>query len=134
MGTWDTKTFDNDDAMDWLSELTQTADLSLCEQCLEANDIQGDYIEAPECVRILCSAEVLAALSGRPGSEIPKEMSEWVAAHRQLDPSPLIQKALQRVNRVLAKHSELHELWLENETLYPAWRAGVLDLRSRLGG
>ena len=134
MGTWDTKTFDNDDAMDWLSELAQTADLSLCEQCLEGDESQGDYLEAPECVRILCSAEVLAALSGRPAGEIPKNVFEWVAAQRHLDPSPLMQKALQNVNRVLGKSSELHQLWLENETDYPAWRAGVLDLRSRLGG
>jgi len=62
VGAWDTKTFDNDDAMDWLDELAQTSDLSLCEQCLNAEEIQAYYLEAPECVRILCSAEVLAAL------------------------------------------------------------------------
>jgi len=134
MGTWDTKIFSNDDAMDWLSELEQAGDLSLCEQCLEAVEIQGYYLEAPECVRILCSAEVLAALIGRPSREIPKELFEWVAAHGHLDPSPFIPKAVTKVTRVLAEHSELNEIWQENETNYPDWKARVLDLRFRLSG
>jgi hypothetical protein len=57
-----------------------------------------------------------------------------VKAHRQLDTAPLIPLAIRKVDRVLAENSELNELWLENEVDYPAWKAGVLDLRSRLGG
>jgi hypothetical protein len=77
MGTWDTKTFDNDDAMDWLAELRETSNLSLFERCLSPEEVQG-YLEAPECVRILCTAEVLAASRGQSNLEIPKEASEWL--------------------------------------------------------
>jgi hypothetical protein len=40
--------------------------------------------------------------------------------------------AVAKIDRVLAAHSELDELWKENEADYPTWRAGVDDLRSRL--
>jgi len=33
---------------------------------------------------------------------------------------------------VIAKHSELDEVWRENEDEYPDWRAGVDDLKARL--
>jgi hypothetical protein len=32
--------------------------------------------------------------------------------------------AVARIDRVLAAHSELHELWQENEADYPSWRQG----------
>ena len=38
------------------------------------------------------------------------------------------------IDRVLASQSELNELWEENDEEYPEWKAGVLELRKRLGG
>jgi len=105
VGTWDTKTF----------------------------ELRGYYLQAPDCVAILCAAEVLAALRGRPCPDLPDEVREWVGVHRRLDVTPLLAMAIAKVDRVLAAHSELDELWKENEADYPTWRAGVDDLRSRLG-
>jgi Domain of unknown function (DUF4259) len=134
MGTWDTKTFDNDDAMDWVAELTGVDDLSICERSLNPEELRGYYLQAPDCVGVLCAGEVLAALRGRPSPDLPQEVQQWIAAHRRLDPSRLLPVALAKIDRVVAGHSELDELWKENEAHYPTWRAGVADLRSRLGG
>lgn len=134
MGTWDTGTFDNDDAMDWAADLADGDDLEVCERSLSPEEVQGYYLEAPDGVSILCAGEVLAALSGRPSPRLPEEVQQWVAAHRQLDPASLVPLAIAKIDRVLAEHSELNELWKENDADYPAWRAGVDDLRLRLGG
>ena len=134
MGTWDTGTFDNDDAMDWAAELADGEDLGVCERSLNPQELQGYYLQAPDCVSILCAGEVLAALRGRPSPRLPEEVQQWVGGHSQLNPTPLVPLALAKIDRVLAEHSELDELWKENETDYPAWRAAVQDLRSRLGG
>ena len=133
MGTWDTKTFDNDDAMDWAAELAEVDDLSGCARALDPEELRG-YLQAPDGVGILCAAEVLAALRGRPSPDLPEEVQQWVGAHRRLDVTALLPVAVAKVNRVLAAHSELDELWKENEVDYPSWRAGVDDLRSRLAG
>jgi hypothetical protein len=135
VGTWDTKTFDNDDAMDWAAELGEADDLSVCERSLNPEELRGYYLQASDCVGILCAAEVLAALRGRPSPDLPEEVQQWVGAHRRrLDVTRLLPIAITKIDRVLAVHSELDELWKENETDYPSWRAGVDDLRSRLAG
>ena len=133
MGTWDTKTFDNDDAMDWPAELAEADDLSICERALNPEELRGYYLQVSDGVVILCAGEVLAALRGRPSPDLPEEVQQWVTSHRRLDATPLLPVAIAKIDRVLAQHSELDELWKENESDYPSWRSGVDDLRSRLG-
>jgi Domain of unknown function (DUF4259) len=132
VGTWDTKTFDNDAAMDWAGELAISNDLSICERSLDPEELRGYYLQAPDCVGILCAAEVLAALSGQPSPDLPEEVQRWVETHGRLDPKPLLPAAIAKLERVIAKHSELDEVWRENQDDYPDWRAGVDDLKARL--
>lgn len=77
---------------------------------------------------------LLPALTGKPAASLPDELRTWTAANATLDPSRQLQAAVQKVDRVVAEHSELDELWKENEAEYPQWRASVLDLRARLAG
>lgn len=95
MDTWETGSFDNDDARDWLGELSDSSDLGLIAQALDPHEVQGYYLEAPDCVRILCAGEILAALRGQPASSLPDEAREWLEAHAGLDPSPHLQRAIQ---------------------------------------
>ena len=118
--------------MDWAAELAEVDDLSLCERSLNPEELRGYYLQAGDCVRILCAAEVLAALGGRPSPELPEEVQQWVAAHRPLDPNPLLSVALPRADRVLAERSELDELWRkDNQADYPTW--GLVSKISGLG-
>jgi uncharacterized protein DUF4259 len=132
MGTWDIGTFENDDACDWADELVDTSDLAMVEAALDPEEIDGYYLEAPDCVRILCAGEILAALEGRASATLPENVRNWVNQNRALDPGPLREKAVQKIDRVLADHSELYELWSENEKLFATWRTGVSELRTRL--
>ena len=134
MGAWGAGSFENDDASDWSTELVEGTDLSAIRAALGAKEIEGYYLEVPEGSRIIAASEVLAALLGRPSTSLPAEVSKWVAGHRALDASGLVTRALQMIDRVLAEHSELEELWRENADEYSAWRAGVIDLRDRVAG
>src|SRR5262245_36719927 len=99
MGAWETGSFDNDDALDWLVELSESSDLALIAQALHPEEFEG-YLEAAECAKILCAGEVLAALHGKPAKDLPDELVEWKAANAKLDPTPYLAEAIRKVNRV----------------------------------
>ena len=134
MGAWGTGSFENDDAVHWITDLGESTDTALLEEALEPKEVEGYYLEAPEDSRILCAAEILAALLDRPSSALSEDAAAWVATHRALDPQFLIPKALGKIERVLAEHSELKELWAENEIDYSRWEKVVFDLKARLSG
>ena len=129
MGAWGIKTFENDDASDWIYDLEETSDLSLFEATFEA--AREDYLEAPEGCTILAAAEVLLALQGRPRDGFPEEAANWVAKNKALDGLAVRQAAARAVQRVLAEDSELQELWEETDD-YQAWKNDVLEIISLL--
>jgi hypothetical protein len=133
MSAWGTGTFDNDDAADWLDEFTAADDETLLQAALEAPEIEEGYLEAPEAARILCACEIIAAIRGKPASELPEEALTWVKQHAWLDVSALVPAAISRIDRILAENSELDQLWRENQDEYPTWRGSVLALKARLG-
>ena len=133
MSAWNTGTFDNDDAADWLAELQATEDEAVLQAALEAADAGEGYLEAPEGARILCACELVAALVGQAASDLPEIALEWVEHHSALDVSTLLPIARNGIDRVLAVDSELEELWRENADEYSAWRQSVLTLKDRLG-
>lgn len=132
MSAWNTGTFDNDDAADWLAELQATDDETVLQAALEAADAGEGYLEAPEGARILCACELVAALIGQAASDLPEMAREWVELHPALDVSTLLPIARNGIDRVLAVDSELEELWRENADEYSAWRQSVLNLKDRL--
>ena len=58
--------------------------------------------------------------------------SEWIETLNEFDLTPLKQKAIQAIDSVLSHHSELNELWAENEELYTSWRNDKLGIQKRL--
>ena len=91
--------------------------------------IETDYGTA-----IIAAAEAIAALRGNPGARLPRQLVEWVAAHRAIDAASHVAKALALLDAVLSDASELRELWQENEESYPAWTQGIHDLKRRVNG
>lgn len=133
MGAWNTGTFDNDDAADWLIELRSADDGAILIVTLEAADIGKNYLEAPEGARIICACELVAALTGQAAIDLPEIAREWVRQHHhELDVTPLLPIAKSGIDRVLAEYSELEELWRENADEYAKWRKNVLALKTRL--
>ena len=127
MGAWGYKSFENDDALDWVYELEGSDNLASIEAALD--EAGAEYIEAPEACNILAAAELVVALLGKPRLELPADVSEWLSNNKSLDASYLKVKTVNAVQAVLSEQSELNELWQDSEE-YQAWRDDVEALRA----
>lgn len=132
-GAWDTGPFDNDDALDWVWELSESNDLSVIESTLRNAADESAYLEAPTASMAIAAAEVVAALRGNPRSELPVDVAEWVQAHPIAVDDDLLQvarKALERINNL--ESSELAQLWAESGEPMDIWLADLDALLQRL--
>lgn len=131
MGAWGHNSFENDDALDWVSVLEESPDTSAIIDALNGvTDDAEDYIDAPECSMAIAAAEVVAALNGNGALSLPEEVNGWLKGKPNPDAS-LRAKARQAMDVVLT-NSELKELWEENVEDYPKWIAVLEDVKSRL--
>ena len=133
-GGWETGSFDNDDALDWIYELSESDNLSVVESALQnAVDASG-YLQAPTGSAAIAAAEVVAALRGKPRSELPTEVTDWVRTHRFAVGSDLVETARSAISAVKnPESSELAQLWSESKELADAWEADLGDLLKLLG-
>jgi hypothetical protein len=130
MGAWGPGNFENDEALDWVGDLTSSKDgWSLIRSTLSAV-AKADYAEAQESSNALAAAECVAIGRGKPpGTAVPAEMSSWCAQHRAGCSEELRVLALRTVQRVRV-NSELKELWGVSEET--DWDDVVGDLERRL--
>ena len=132
-GAWDTGPFANDDALDWVWELSESNDLSVIETTLEAAANSSGYLEAPTASMAIAAAEVVAALRGNPRPELPDEVTEWVRAHSISVSDDLLMIARKAVENTKKKDSsELAQLWMDSEELMNSWLKDLDDLLKRL--
>jgi hypothetical protein len=129
MGTWGHGIFENDDALDWVIELESAGQAAIDGALTAVTEEAEDYMDACDCTRALAAAEVVAALRGRPATDLPDAVQVW-ASGRPAPGDQLVAKAMDAINRILAG-SELKDLW-EGSDGYRVWQANVADLQSRL--
>jgi hypothetical protein len=130
MGAWAVGNFDNDDALDWTSDLSESKGSGAIRSALKEASSEG-YLEAPVACAALAAAEVVAALLGNPSPSLPDEVREWIKHNRIEVDHDLLSLARAAVIRVKEK-SELHELWQDSKD-YTQWQALEDDLLERLG-
>jgi hypothetical protein len=132
-GAWDTGPFANDDALDWVWELSESNDLSVVETTVRSAANSSGYLEAPTASMAIAAAEVVAALRGNPRSDLPDEVSEWVHAHSVSVEEDLLKVARKAIENTKNKDSsELAQLWMDSEELMDAWLKDLDDLLERL--
>ncbi len=129
MGAWGVGTFDNDDALDWVIELQNSNNLSPIIMAFSVID-KSSYLEAPDCSRALAAAEVVAALKGNPGNELPDEIVAWLSSNKLSMDSELAVNAKGSAIKI-KQSSELKELWEESENL-AEWENAINNLILRL--
>jgi hypothetical protein len=135
MGTWDTGSFDNDAASDYVAEIIDGSDLTTleatCDRILSAGD---NDVEAPDAQEALAAAEIIARLAGHSGraTEFDEDIDEWIKRSKLSSPDiGLVEKGRRCVTRILREPSELLELWKESEE-FDSWKSLVIDLGNRL--
>lgn len=127
MGAWGARSFENDDALDWVWELEESADDSVVRAAFAAVREDGQ-VEAPEAACACAAAEVVAVAAGAPAEWLPDEVTAWVAAH---GPAVAGMRAeAQTAVRQVAARSELQALWAEAGD--SEWDKAVADLLGRL--
>jgi hypothetical protein len=134
MGAWAHDAFGNDTACDWVFDLKETDDMSLVESTIDRMLENGDdYLDASDAEEALAAIEAVARLRGNFGvkSAYSEPLDEWVM-RTQLKPSELtVQKALEAIERIAGKDSELKELWEESGD-YDIWIAAINELKGRV--
>ncbi len=130
MGGWGTGSFENDDAMDWLSRLGAIGPADLAKIFKQAAD-DPTYLEAPAASIVVAAGEVLAALNGSPAPAVPPAIDEWLKKYPRVSTPELNTLAVRALERV-RRDSELKDLWMEADGLND-WTAVLRDLQARLG-
>lgn len=129
-GVWGVGVFENDDAVEWALQCTQSPDVSPVADAID-KVLLGTYIEAPEAAVALAAIEVVAAAVGSPSAELPDNLRVWVA-HQPRDAlaqlKPLAHKALVRVLDL--ETSELAQLMAEGHD--KEWRDELHGVIARL--
>ncbi len=132
MGAWSHEPFGNDTANDWAYGLEETKDLSHIEAALDAVLEQGsEYLEAPTAEEAIGAIEVLAKLLGHgtQSDAYTEKVDVWVKSIKQKPSVALLQKAQKVLVRILAKDSELLELWQEGEEA-EQWQSLITQLQA----
>lgn len=130
MGAWGLKSFDNDDAMDWVAEFEE-AGAEAVKSSLDAALNDNDALEAPEACEALAAAEIVAAAKTGDQSYLADGAASALARYGSdiATPENLV-LAKDAVGRVKSQ-SELRELWQETDE-FDAWIKDVEALESRL--
>ena len=132
-GAWGTGPFDNDDALDWVWELSESDDSSVIEATLDAAANSSGYLEAYTASVAIAAAEVVAASRGNPREVLPDEVIEWVRTHSVTADVNLLAIARKSIeNAKNLEFSELAHLWMESDDLMDAWLKDLDDLLERL--
>ncbi len=131
MVAWAHGSFDNEDALDWVSELECAEDTEPISEAFDTVLEADDYLEVSEASMGIAAAEVVAALIGKPAVKLPDEVSSWLVGKKA--PKPVLVKKARLVVKRILKDSELKELWAESEDL-AKWQREVEGLLHRLSG
>ncbi len=129
-GAWGDGSFENDDALDWVSQCTQSACVDTISATLN-NAINAKFIEASDGAAVVAASEVIAAASGKPSPSLPSELNKWLKKQpsaKLLELAPKARQALARVKD--PKASELKQLWSEGKK--NEWAKRIQELEARL--
>jgi hypothetical protein len=129
-GAWGAGSFENDSALDWLTQCERKGSLRFIEATIEVANKQS-YIEVDEGSALVAAAEVVAAVAGRPNSKPAKNLANCTAKITLEEANKLAAKARTALERVMdTKKSELAQLWKEQNA--QSWLAAISDLKNRL--
>jgi hypothetical protein len=131
-GAWGDGSFENDDALDWVGQCTQSTGTKVVSTALTAA-LKAQYLEAPEGSAAVAAAEVVAAAQGKANPSLPKELRAWLERQPKTELAALSSLARQVLRKIRdPKASELKQLWSEGKS--NRWESRIAELEARIGG
>ncbi len=131
MTAWAPGPFDNEEAADFIEDLTEAPDWRMVVTLLDhAAGVTG-YLEEAEAELAVAAAAVVASCLGA-GSVLPDSHADLKDALGK-PPEGAANLARRALARVVGPASELDETWQEGED-HDAWLTQIAGLQSLLGG
>jgi hypothetical protein len=132
MGAWGPGSFENDDALDLLGEISPETAAEALDQLFQrivSAGMRGEEIDASDSARALAAAELISAARGHAPDDLPGNAAAIVKALGKPGDEH-VENAASAISYVLMR-SELVELWAEADD--PAeWNEAVSGLIARL--
>ncbi len=137
VGTWGTSTFENDTAMDWLSDFLESPSAQGLRNAFQTGQPDtrsfiARLLQKPtrtfEDEEVLAAAETLAALLGRPAPDNPEDLKQLPTLSPVDELAPMALKAIESV----LNRSNLFLCWEETDD-FDEWLSKVHSLQGRLG-
>ena len=121
MGAWAVGNFENDDALDWVSDIVESSGIEKLLFPINSVLSNQEYLESPICSEALVSIEIISAYKNAEFSNIPEEVNIWLSTKKGLlfgkkpeFTSTHIKLAKQALEKIISS-SELKELWQDSE-------------------
>jgi hypothetical protein len=133
MGSWDSGSFENDTALDWLGELYTSRDAKLVHATLtRVNEPHECFFQIDAEQRALAAAEIVACWLGHPPPEPRRAgLGSWVRDNFKFS-ADIVDLARQVVDEIKNK-SALKTAWTkDNGEASPKWVDSITDLQRRL--
>jgi hypothetical protein len=130
MGAWGPGPFDNDDALDWLADVTASDDPTSLEAAFAHVDSSATTIDSPSCAAAIAAAEIVATIARRPMGDLPEDATVCAGRFAGVFSPTLLAKARVAVG-CIRRASELRDLWLDSSH-FSRWESSVRDLEHRL--
>ncbi|MBC7902185.1 MAG: DUF4259 domain-containing protein [Gemmatimonadaceae bacterium] len=128
MGAWGIGIFENDDAMDWLGEFSESPSIAGLRNPIDEILNNTDYIEAPDASIALAAAATIAAIKGKPSAAFP---DDFEIPELEID-NGLIDDAIIAMRKISEDpDSELKQLWEESEESM-GWHNTIFSLAGNL--
>jgi hypothetical protein len=135
MGAWGLLNFENDTALDFVSEIEENS--NGVGRIRSAIDIintatEDSYLDSDLCIEALAAIEYIAAAKDQMAEDFPENAEEWLQPNKAslLGLRNIIAQSKQAIDRI--KHnSELKELWEETED-FEKWNKVLDDLNTRI--
>lgn len=139
MGSWASGSFENDTALDWLTELHERRDVAIVRAALDcaaeppAMDspiAQMNRVGAEE--KAVAAAEIVTCWLGHPPPEPQRAaLGEWVRAY--LSSAPDLAPLARTVVAMIKRQSQLRTAWTDHDGIVSGkWLDSMTDLERRL--
>ena len=115
MGAWGAGPFENDDALDFVAELSEVAGSERGSRIESALALQADgYLELAEACAAIAAAGLIAVARGATFDDLDEEIIELAQSDLLRDDLRIKELAVAALARVSGESSEWRDLWSES--------------------
>lgn len=132
MSAWGISNFENDSALDWVSNIIEQNKVSSLSSTINKFIANFSIEETTliKCSVFLAVAETIAGLVGNPAEDFPDELKDWSETKYIRIEQITMDNAIKGIDMIL-KDSEAREMFLDSG-YYASWEKSQKDLIKRL--